>query len=191
MINNVVIFEGQDRCLKSTMIDRLIRTDSLHNYHTIHYGKPPKIDTVQQYQEKTYSQMFELLSENMDFILDRSHLGEMIWSPIYRKYDAKPFIQNVEKKWYQANKNEKNIFLFILVDSNFEKWSKRDDLQGLNNGNATKHLEEISYFKESLNYTCIERKFFYDLSTWYKDGSDRLDDVALFNQIYNVISTAS
>lgn len=191
MTNNIIIFEGQDRCLKSTMINRLIQTDEEHNYHTLHYGKPPKMENVQAYQEKTYLQMFDLLNTSKDFILDRSHLGEMIWSPIYRNYDAKPFIQNIEKKWYQKNKTEKNIFLFILVDSTYDKWIKRDDRQGLNNtGNLEKHLTEIQYFKDSLNMTCIERKFLFDLKWWYLENSDRIDDNGLFNHIYEIISTA-
>lgn len=190
MTNNVIIFEGQDRCLKSTIINRLIQTDENHNYHTLHYGKPPKIENVQSYQEKTYSQMFDLLNVKKDFILDRSHIGEMIWSPIYRKYDAKPFIQKIEKQWYQENKIDKNIFLFVLVDSNYEKWSLRDDNQGLNNtSDLFKHLQEIEYFRNSLNMTCIERKFLFDLTYWYQENSNRIDDVSLFNHIYTIIES--
>lgn len=183
MSNRVIIFEGQDRCLKSTMIDRIIRTDSSHYYHTIHYGKPPKITNVQEYQEKVYSKMFEILSlSDFDIILDRSHIGEMIWSPIYRNYDSSFFIQKEERKWY--NNTDKEVYLFVLVDSNIESWTKRDDLQGLNEGNIEKHMTEISHFRDSLNLTCIERKFFIDLKNWYLKDSDRIDDSALFNYIY-------
>ena len=199
MSENVIFFEGQDRCLKSTMINRLILTDPNHHYHTIHYGKPPRIANVQQYQERVYNEMFEIISKDASFILDRSHLGEMIWSPIYRNYDSKPFIQEIEKEWYHKQRGEKKIFLFILVDSNFDKWSKRDDGNGLNNDcNFDKHMKEISFFKESLNYTCIESKFLIDLKHWYAEDAmnfrnnqelgDRIDDKKLFDYIYQTIS---
>lgn len=170
------------------MINRLIYTDADHHYHTIHYGKPPKIDTVQQYQEQVYREMFEIISKNTSFILDRSHLGEMIWSPIYRNYDSKPFIQEIEKEWYFSQRGEKKIFLFILVDSNFENWQKRDDGNGLNNGNLEKHMQEIVHFKNSLNYTCIESKFLIDLKYWYIENTNRIDDQKLFDYIYKTIS---
>jgi len=171
------------------MINRLIQKDEAHNYHTLHYGKPPKIETVQDYQEKTYKEMFDLLNCDKSFILDRSHIGEMIWSPIYRKYDAKPFIQKLEKKWFQENKTSKNIFLFILVDSNYDKWKLRDDNQGLNNtSDKEKHLTEIEHFRDSLNMTSIEQKYLFDLTHWYKENSDRIDDTALFNYLYGIIS---
>lgn len=190
MVNNIIIFEGQDRCLKSTIINRLIQSDERHNYHTLHYGKPPKIANVQQYQQTTYRQMFELLHSGKDFILDRSHLGEMIWSPIYRNYDAKPFIQSQEKQWYENVKDKTNVFLFILVDSNYEKWKKRDDNQGLNStSDQEKHETEIEHFRNSLKMTCIEKRFMFDLCHFYKENSDRIDDVALYNHIFGIISS--
>ena len=175
------------------MINRLTQSDPNHNYHTLHYGKPPKMENVQQYQEKTYKQMFELLSVDKDFILDRSHIGEMIWSPIYRSYDAKPYIQRIENTWDQSVKTDKNIFLFVLVDSVYDKWVKRDDRQGLNNtGSESKHMTEISYFQDCLNMTCIERKFIYDLKYWYNEtgDTDRIDDRGLYDHIFQIVSTA-
>jgi hypothetical protein len=184
-MQNIIIFEGQDRCLKSTIINRIIQTDSLHSYHHLHYGKPPKgAKDVQAFQEQTYTEMFDIISKDASFILDRSHIGEMIWSPIYRNYDSKPFIQKLEREWYEKEKETKNISLFILVDSNFERWSKRDDRQGLNNGSLDKHLLEIERFKSGMDLTCIENKHFYDLSKIYRDRfSDDADPLLVDDEL--------
>lgn len=190
MENNIIIFEGQDRCLKSTIINRLIQSDKDHIYHTLHYAKPPKVSNIIEYQKQTYSQMFELLSCGKNFILDRSHLGEMIWAPIYRNYDAKEFIQPMEQAWYRKFRNSCNVFLFILVDSNYDKWVLRDDCQGLNTTQSLdKHRSEIELFRNSLDLTCVEQKYMFDLQYWYKeDRPDRIDDDGLFNHIFTIVS---
>ena len=89
------IIEGIDFLGKSTLIKGL--RNKLGYFEVIHYQKPElldfydgenKSDRLRNYQRDSFNGMFNLLKSNANIIFDRGHLGESVYSPIYRNYDG-------------------------------------------------------------------------------------------------------
>lgn len=182
MKNKVIIFEGLNNTLKTTIINNFMSKTS-DNFHILHYGKPPKIDNVIQYQEQQYVEMFQLLdTPNFNFILDRSHLGECVWAPVYREYDNSDKILQLEENF--LNRTNKDVFLFTLIDSEFERYMKRDDKLSFHDGDKERHNDEIEYFTNIHNRSNIENKWIIDLKYFYlSPESDHLADLAMLEYI--------
>lgn len=116
----LIIFEGLDRCGKDTQI-RLLQKHFYPNkmFHHIHCsGFTNNNITSEQHLSKNivyYKQMFDIIlkSSNFNFILNRSHLGEYVYGPLYRNYDAS-YIWELENYFIKNYKND--IYLFVLID---------------------------------------------------------------------------
>lgn len=89
----VYIFEGMDNCLKDTLI-QLFRSNLSPQTQVLKYSSPPKgVLNPEQWQKAHFTDMFDLLKTNLEggsrnLILNRAHLGEYVYSPIYRGYEA-------------------------------------------------------------------------------------------------------
>jgi thymidylate kinase len=77
---------------------------------------------------KQYLQGFEMMKfayhNNINLIFDRFHIGEYVYSPIYRNYSGE-FIFEIEKQ-FKFEKFFGNIFLTVMVDE-AKSVSKRED----------------------------------------------------------------
>ncbi len=99
-----VIFEGLDRCGKDTQIGLLQKRYYPEVWHTFHYSKIPfeEIHQHKDYSEALYNDMFEMMLHNKgsqrNLIFNRSHLGESVYAPLYRKYDG-DYIFDIEKNY--------------------------------------------------------------------------------------------
>jgi len=157
----ILIIEGPDRCGKSTQI---LKTQPLltdRPLHTLHYSSIKGFKTsneVKTYSEKLYKSMFTLLRENhyeSHFILDRSHIGEVVYSPMYRKYDGS-YVYDIEKLFSADPDFWSELYLITFID-NAENVIKRDD--GLS---FTTELEkkkiEIQAFVDATNRSHILNK---------------------------------
>ncbi len=73
------------------------------------------------YQESANISMFQLLSSDAPIIFDRSHLGEMVYAPLYRGYDGN-YVFDMEKEFLNALPKERlnSIKLILLTTSNFD-----------------------------------------------------------------------
>src|SRR5574343_489538 len=86
------IIEGLDRLGKDTLIDGILNQEGFHQ--VIHYSKPKKLacykSDLQAYQYLSFVNMFTLLREakGVDLIFNRAHLGEVVYSPLYRGYEG-------------------------------------------------------------------------------------------------------
>lgn len=103
---NIFIVDGVDRLGKTTLIRNL--QDRLGPFVVVHSGKPPVLErfmnksinslsldldaTAEQraqavFQEEYFKQTMLMIQHNTDvkIIFDRLHLGEMVYSPLYRK----------------------------------------------------------------------------------------------------------
>jgi hypothetical protein len=135
------IIEGLDRLGKSSLINGL--KTKFGYFHEIHYSKPILSEayhnSAYEYQYASFSSGFDLLncSSRIPVIMDRFHLGECVYAPLYRKYNGN-YVFDLEQK-YKINLNS-NIKLILLTSSDlsFQKddgdsfdWAKREQEQQL------------------------------------------------------------
>lgn len=88
MLVNIAI-EGVDRLGKDTLIKGLL--NRLGFMQVIHYQKPLKLEALGNslfaYQQRSFAKMFAMLEQG-GFLLNRAHLGEVVYSHRYRGYDG-------------------------------------------------------------------------------------------------------
>lgn len=111
------------------------------------------------YQEQANQGMFELLGTETSIIFDRTHLGEMVYAPLYRKYDGSYVYQMekelIETKPYTAHED---IRLILLTSSNTEML--QDD--GLS-FDPKKKDEEQKLFIDAFNRSQLTNKVIVDV----------------------------
>ncbi len=89
-----IFVEGLDNTGKSTQVAKIIKMfeKNKKNIHLLKYNALKGASKESQYcmSRTHYGEMFGIL-ESFDctnFILDRAHIGEYVYSPIYRGYDG-------------------------------------------------------------------------------------------------------
>lgn len=103
---SIFIIEGIDNVGKGTLIDTI--NDRLGFYQTIKFDRPKKCaaygNSLKRYQEESFRNSFALianllkpgLGEPPKLIFDRFHLGELVYSPLYRGYSG-DYVFSLEK----------------------------------------------------------------------------------------------
>lgn len=110
MAHQVYAIEGIDRLGKSTLIDGILNKHGY--YEVIHFTKPRKLDTYQttkpevgvpvsslpawHYQRASFRNSMLLARSKARLIFDRWHLGEVVYSPLYRGYSG-DYVFGMEK----------------------------------------------------------------------------------------------
>ena len=170
---SIIFIEGHDNVGKGTQIA------NIRNYfypekqfHILHYGgvksKLPS-DEQLQFNKVYYNEMFRIISmmhqANMNVILDRSHLGEWIYGPMYRNYDPS-YIWDLEsmfkfKPWW-------NETYLIHFTSSPETVIKRDDGFSFTI-DLNKKQKEIDLFQDAINRSSIAHKVSIDIDNLDKD----------------------
>ena len=129
-----IICEGIDSSGKSSFVNYL---NSITTNDTIvhHFGTPPRtLKSKQQvnYQFGQFSLMFELIEDIVKqestsrFIFDRAHLGEYVYSPLFRKIDP-TYLPRLEQH-YEHLKNQIFIILFTIDPKVLQKrFATRDE----------------------------------------------------------------
>lgn len=152
------IVEGVDRTGKGTLTESLLQEIGYHLM--IHYEKPKKLrfyekeaHPLKRYQEDLYSDMFELIDSGIHLILDRAHLSEAVYAPMYRGYSG-DYVFNFEK---QVATHETRLILLTTSDFSFIK----DD--GLSHDFSKKEVEQ-TLFIEAFSRSRIEDKVIIDVS---------------------------
>lgn len=115
-----IIVEGVDRLGKNLLIDNIIDNYGFH--FVIHYSKPKKMAvydfSLYNYQHHSFLSGFDLLfAPDVPVIYNRFHLGEFVYSPMYRDYSG-DYVFDMEKS-YRVNENN-DVRLILLTTSNFE-----------------------------------------------------------------------
>lgn len=113
-----IIVEGVDRLGKDTLIRGLL--ERLGFMQVVHYQKPLllkkhlddahhsavmvtkseddlKRDALKAYQAASFESMFNMLKSDAKLILNRAHLGEVVYSPRYRGYDGSYVYEQEER----------------------------------------------------------------------------------------------
>lgn len=157
----IILCEGPDNVGKGTQIQKLLPL--IHNKptHQLHYsavkGFPTPEETL-KYSKEIYDSMFRLLyngSVNCNFILDRSHIGEMIYAPMYRKYSG-DYVLELEKNWKKHTEFWSQIYLVTFIDEP-ENLIKRDD--GLSFSiDIEQKRKEINLFIDATKKSNVQHK---------------------------------
>lgn len=176
------LIDGIDRLGKSSLIKRI--QDELGYHLVIHYDKPQvlmsyRYETTddnsarQVYQQQANLQMFSLMTTKVPIIFDRTHLGEMVYAPLYRKYSGE-YVYNLEKQFVDDHKFTEmmNVRLILLTSSNTEML--QDD--GLS-FDPTKKNEEQDLFINAFHQSNLTNKVIVDVH----DGNDGYKS---FEQVY-------
>lgn len=179
MLNSIII-EGIDRLGKNTLISGL--KNRLGFFQEIHYQKPEILDhyvktahqvlnlpddydgpnvkslTQKLYQAESFTDMMKLLSTDVPFIMNRAHLGEVVYSPRYRGY-AGDYVFNLESNYPVFLDN---TLLVLLHTSSFD-FIKDDGLSF----DFDKKDEEQMDFIRAFEKSQVKHKLLLDVN----DGS--------------------
>lgn len=152
-----LLIEGCDNVGKGTQIEYIKKyVEEKYNcpVHYMHYSNIKGAKDIRAVSEELYKQMFEIVSKdygNCLIICDRSHLGEAVYSPIYRGYDG-DYIFDLEK---EADLKT-NVGLLVFTET-AENLIKRDD--GLSFSiDIDKKNDEIARFKAAYDKSILRKK---------------------------------
>jgi thymidylate kinase len=149
------MLDGQDRCMKDTTIEQLRKHLKTPRIQVFHEGKPPNGVDYRLWAIEHYSFMLRNAFSNHQggvIIYNRSHLGEVVWGPKYRGYDA-DFIFELERQYLSY---VEDAYLIVLTDT-AERLMARDDGKSLTK--STQELDEVrSMFSSALDRSCIQNK---------------------------------
>jgi thymidylate kinase len=172
-----------DRCGKDTQIENvtkyLLEQNENKSVHVLHYASLPIKENIEERSSILYYDMFRicdavLKTPDIHLLLNRAHLGEMVYGYIYRKYDAR-WIYQIEKQFQDLIKN---AYLITLVDSSFKCISNRDDGLSLSNSDINKAKTELERFVLATELSGIKHKILIDIAN--KDSETVFNDISLF-----------
>lgn len=154
------IIEGVDRLGKSTVIEGLLQ--ELGYYLVVHYEKPKHLKAYGEdkaragelYMRQLYRGMFDLIEGRHRVIFDRGHLGEVVYGPIYRKYNA-DYVYSEE-----GITDTTNTRLILLTTTD---WSFVED-DGLSLDFSKKEVEQAG-FVEAFERSNIVDKLIIDVAS--------------------------
>tara|TARA_B100000900_G_C20372669_1_gene631061 strand:+ start:51 stop:662 length:612 start_codon:yes stop_codon:yes gene_type:complete len=166
-----IIIEGTDNVGKDTQQNLIIERMSNHVFHKLHYSSLPfrnDKDLHATYSKKMYDGMFKLMmkskiaeqpgDEPINLIFNRSHLGETVYSPLYRGYSG-DYVFDIEKKYTKALRE--NLYLITLTNSP-HNILKRDDGKSFY-GNEEEVKAEIDGFNRAHKLSTIKNKLHIDV----------------------------
>lgn len=167
----VYIFEGMDNCLKDTLI-QLLRAYLPPQTQVFKFSNPPSaINLAEEWQKAHFKDMFDLIDLSLanstrNLILNRAHLGEFVYSPIYRGYEG-DWIFDLEESFLKASCEHVNkVKLFVLYDSDNHQLSNREDGKSLSKKDNVKMNLERERFILAFEKSKISCKKIFDLSDY-------------------------
>tara|TARA_R110001632_G_scaffold105167_2_gene214377 strand:+ start:103 stop:714 length:612 start_codon:yes stop_codon:yes gene_type:complete len=172
-MSKFIIIEGTDNVGKDTQQDLIIKNMSDHVFHKLHYSSLPFKDDKDKhaaYSKDLYETMFQLMIKSkstetkddldINIIFNRSHLGESIYSPLYRGYSG-DYVFDIEKKYTKALREE--LYLITLVNDP-HTILKRDDGKSFY-GNEEEVKAEVDGFTRAHRKSTIKNKLLINVGT--------------------------
>ena len=164
-----VIIEGPDRVGKDTLIKSIKNYYNNIIFQVLHFTniKQNTKEDVILYSEKLYKNMFDIMlyniSQNKNFgvICNRSHLGEMVYGPLYRNYSG-DYVLQIERLYKNFINLWQKLALVVLIDKP-ENLIAREDGQSFT-VDLTLKQKEIDLFKQAYERTLIKNKLLVDIS---------------------------
>lgn len=159
-----ILVEGCDAMGKGTQIEKIKSFYEKKGFpvHIIHYSNVKGLSSskeIKKYSEALYKDMFELCKEtNGDrvLILDRAHLGEYVYSPMYRDYDGS-YVFDLEKDLLGFEWAKVKLMLFT---DDVKAVLKRD--KDRNDGKSftldpEKKAEELEMFNKAFELSSLKK----------------------------------
>ena len=181
-MSKYIIIEGTDNVGKDTQQDLIIKKLSDTVFHKLHYSSLPFKDASGYYDKEKhatystelYESMFLLMMKSklghkvgdidINLIFNRAHLGETVYSPLYRGYSG-DYVFNIEKKYTKALREE--LYLITLVNDP-HTILKRDDGKSFY-GNEEEVMAEVDGFKRAHRLSTIKNKLLVNVGTMNAD----------------------
>ena len=164
-MSKFIIIEGTDNVGKDTQQNLIIERLEDLVFHKLHYSSLPFRDDKQlhaNYSRKMYDDMFKLMmnckDKDINLIFNRSHLGETVYSPLYRGYSG-DYVFDIEKKYTKALRE--NLYLITLTN-NPHTILKRDDGKSFY-GNEEEIKAEVDGFNRAHRLSTIKNKLHIDI----------------------------
>jgi len=172
-MSKFIIIEGTDNVGKDTQQDLIIKNMSEHVFHKLHYSSLPFKDDIEKhttYSKELYESMFLLMMKSklayqkgdtdINLIFNRSHLGETVYSPLYRGYSG-DYVFDIEKKFTKALRED--LYLITLTNTP-HNILKRDDGKSFYN-NEEEVKAEVDGFRRAHRLSTIKNKLHIDVGT--------------------------
>lgn len=192
----LIILEGGDRLGKSTLIKGLCEHLNYDNVAIRHFGKPPKNmmpKEVLNFQFKAFHKEMLLfryiyLNLSMDeytyypetMIWNRGHLGEFVYSQMFRSGD--PEILKEKLINYERAFLNQRVYLITLT-ANAEFFFSKEDGQSFSNKLEDKK-RELELFKEAHDFSTLSNKLLLkvDNNGEFRSKEEILNEVLNFIQ---------
>lgn len=149
-IPKLVIFEGVDNTGKSTQAKILMRDYPFYSEY-VHFSYPKDGRSESQYTDYA-NFMNRIFRQYFGTVADRSHIGEMVYGPLYRKGKMK-HVLNLEKM-YPETMSSTVLILFEDKPSNI---IKRDDGRSFSI-KMTRKIKEMLMFRLAFYRSNIKYK---------------------------------
>ena len=170
-MSKFIIIEGTDNTGKDTQQNLIIKKVNDLVFQKLHYSSLPfKGDKEKHisYSQRLYDDMFKLMilskDSDINIIFNRSHLGETVYSPLYREYSG-DYVFDIEKQY--VNHLRKELYLITLTNDP-HTILKRDD--GLSfYGNEEEVKAEIDGFNRAHRLSKIKNKLMLNVGTMSAD----------------------
>ena len=187
----VYCIEGLDRLGKSTLIQSI--KQRLGYYQVIHFSKPERLaaytnsyhydENYQKinnadlfhYQKSSFINSMLMVKSGARIIFDRWHLGEAVYSPLYRGYNG-DYVFELEKKFELDQQT--NLRLILLVEDFSKSKHFNDDGQSL--GSVENRSKEQEMFINAFNKSIIADKSIVKVTSEdgkFRDREDILKEV--------------
>jgi len=166
-MSKFIIIEGTDNTGKDTQQNLIIKKVNDLVFQKLHYSSLPFKDDKEKhisYSQKLYDDMFKLMiaskDKDINIIFNRSHLGESVYSPLYREYSG-DYIFDIEKRYVKQLRKE--LYLITLTNDP-HTILKRDDGKSFY-GNEEEVKAEVDGFTRAHRLSTIKNKLHINVGT--------------------------
>lgn len=187
---SIFIIEGIDNTGKGNLLNEI--NNQIGFYQTIKFSGPKKCsslgDDLQKYQRASFTNAFSMiqtllgpLSRTPRLIFDRFHLGELVYSPLYRGYSG-DYVFDIEKQFL------KNIGIVKLAEIRLVLLVATDPSKLPDDGKSfdvSKAGNEQSMFIDGFNRSIIKNKVIVNVQD--ENGNFRKSSDIFQEAVYNHI----